>query len=416
MQIIIVGAGIGGLTCALSLAAAGFRPKVLESVRAPTPLGVGINLLPHATRELTELGLLSDVRGLGVDIEELVYLTSYGRKVWSEPRGVSAGYHWPQIAVHRGRFQMMLVEKVRAELGPDAIEFGAAVEHVQAQSDGAKVIGNRRADSSPFEHFADIVVAADGIHSAVRKQFFPREGRPSWNGVTLYRGITRVPAASVSPRMIWAGYSEQKFACYPISIDEDRDEAILNWICDLQTAERGSVPPEDWYLPADRQPLLERYRDWRWDGIDVPALVEAADGIWQFPMVDRDPLPRWNRGNVTLLGDAAHPMYPIGSNGATQAIIDGRVLALHLKASPDIRSGLETYERDRRETTSSIVLLNRAHGPDQVLELAHQRAPTQAEDLDKLLPMQERERIAADYKQVAGFDPTRLNGRPSYST
>jgi 2-polyprenyl-6-methoxyphenol hydroxylase-like FAD-dependent oxidoreductase len=310
---------------------------------------------------------------------------------------------------------MMLLEKVRAELGPDSIEFGVSVEHVRLRPDGALVTGHRRADESPFEQFADVVLAADGIHSAIRKQFFPGEGRPSWNGVTLYRGVTRVPATGVSPAMIWAGHSKQKFACYPIAIDQERNEALLNWICDLQTAERGSVPSENWNLPADSRPLLDRYLGWRWDGIDVPALVEAADGVWEFPMVDRDPLPQWTNGHVTLIGDAAHPMYPIGSNGATQAIIDGRVLARHLKLSTEISSGLEAYERDRREWTSKIVLLNRAHGPDQVLELAQQRAPTPAHDLNRLLPMQERERIAADYKQVAGFDPVSLNHHPSYS-
>jgi 2-polyprenyl-6-methoxyphenol hydroxylase-like FAD-dependent oxidoreductase len=414
MRIVIVGAGIGGLTCALSLAAAGFRPRLLECVAKPAPLGVGINLLPHATRELTELGLLDDLGKLGVQIEELVYLTADGREVWAEPRGLSAGYKWPQIAVHRGRLQMFLLDQVRMRLGDDAVDFGASVERVD---DGVAetVICGRRRDGSRFEVPANLVIAADGIHSAVRKQFFPDEGRPSWNGVTLFRGVTRMSCDDRPARMIWAGHSQQKFAGYPIAKYEGRGELLFNWICDLKTGEPGSVPSEDWNRPADAQPLIERYRDWRWNGVDVPALIEAAEGIWQFPMVDRDPLPRWTHGRVTLLGDAAHPMYPIGSNGATQAIIDGRALAYHLARSSNVESALAAYEAERREATSRIVLLNRAHGPDQVLELARQRAPTAEHDLNLLLPATERQQIADAYKKVAGFDPATLNQRRSYS-
>jgi 2-polyprenyl-6-methoxyphenol hydroxylase-like FAD-dependent oxidoreductase len=132
-------------------------------------------------------------------------------------------------------------------------------------------------------------------------------------------------------------------------------------------------------------------------------------------MVDRDPLPRWTFGRASLLGDAAHPMYPIGSNGATQGVIDARAFAFHLATASSPDEGLARYEAERRPATERIVLMNRANGPDQVMELAEQRAPDPQDDLDAALPMAERQAIADRYKQVAGFDPQTLNARPSYS-
>jgi hypothetical protein len=377
---------------------------------------VGINVLPHAVREMAELGLLDKLVKLGVPITDLVYRMADGRVVWHEPRGLQAGYGWPQVAVHRGRLQMMLIEEVQAALGPDAIHFNHALADLQLTQQGATLqFVDRDSRVGVATVQADLVIGTDGIHSAVRKHFYPNEGIPKWSGVSLFRGTTVLPAGQVGALMHWTGHSRQKFAGYPISIDPYSGEILFNWICDLRTAEPGSTPREDWNYRVERAPLLPRYQNWQWTGIDVPAIVAASSEVFEFPMVDRDPLPQWTHGRVTLAGDAAHPMYPIGSNGATQGIIDARALAFHLAIQPDVDAALAGYEAERREATSRIVLTNRAHGPDKVLEIAAARAADPAVDLDVVFPMAERAQIGQDYKLIAGFDPQLLNARRSYT-
>ena len=416
MRIAIVGGGIVGLTTAVSLARVGFRPTVYEAVRNPSPLGVGINVLPHAVRELTELGLLERLQGIGVSIEDLVYRMADGREVWHEPRGLAAGYDWPQIAVHRGRLQMMLLDEVRSTLGPQAVRFGHALASLRL-GDGVVALDfvDRETGAPQGGIEADVVIGADGIHSAVRRQFYPKEGIPKWSGVSLFRGTTLLPKGQVGALMHWTGHSRQKFAGYPIAIDPKTGEILFNWICDLKTAEAGSTPREDWNRRVDRAPLLPRYENWQWPGIHVPSIVAAASEVFEFPMVDRDPLPRWTHGRVTLAGDAAHPMYPIGSNGATQGILDARAIAYHLATGADPDLALAAYEVERREATSRIVLTNRAHGPDKVLEIAAALTVDPTTDLAEAFPMDERARIAQDYKRIAGFDPVLLKQRPSYT-
>jgi 2-polyprenyl-6-methoxyphenol hydroxylase-like FAD-dependent oxidoreductase len=408
MDIAIVGGGIVGLTAALSLAAGGFRPTVYEAVTELRPLGAGINLLPHAVRELAELGLLEGLRQIGVEIEGLDYHMADGRAVWREKRGLPAGYRWPQIAIHRGLFQFFLRDAVVKRLGPEAIRTGHALERFEAGNDGVRL------------HFrngitigASVAIGADGIHSTVRRQLYPAEGRPKWNGVSLFRATTRLPAGGFGPRMLWAGHADQKFIAYPIA--REGDEIVLNWVCDLRTGEPGAEPFEDWNRTADRATLVPRYAGWCWDGADIPAILAQSSEVYEFPMVDRDPLPRWSFGRVTLAGDGAHPMYPIGSNGATQGIIDARALTYHLARAADPVAGLAAYEEARREPTSRIVLGNRAQGPDKVLELARLRAGEPTIDLARVLPMAEREEIAAGYRRLAGFDPELLNARQSWS-
>jgi len=415
MRILIIGAGIGGLTTALSLHAAGFRPVVCEAVARPAPLGVGINLLPHATRELTALGLLGDVQALGVDIGELVYLTRHGREIWREPRGLAAGYAWPQIAIHRGRLQMILLDRVRERLGPDSVKFDHALSDFELHEGGVTARFTGRDGAGRGSETADLMIAADGIHSVVRRRFYPGEGLPKWNRVTLWRSTARLQDYPLAGTMLWSGHSRQKFVAYPIEQDAQTGETLLNWICDLK-AETGDTPArEDWNRPGDPEAILGPFADWRWPGIDVPAIIRSAGSLYEFPMVDRDPLPRWTFGRATLMGDAAHPMYPIGSNGATQAIIDARALAYHLHRGPDVDTALAAYEAERREATARIVLMNRAQGPDRVMDLAFERAPEPGDDLDARLPMAERAAIAADYKRVAGFDPAALNAKPGYA-
>ncbi|RYD45610.1 MAG: flavin-dependent oxidoreductase [Sphingomonadales bacterium] len=415
IDIAIVGGGIVGLTAALSLHSGGFRPTVYEVVAKPAPLGVGINLLPHAIRELAELGLLDDLRAKGVAIDDLHYLTASGAPVWHEPRGLTAGYRWPQIAIHRGELQMYLLSKVIERLGPAAVRSGH--ELIDVQSKGARVqarFADRIAGGESLIG-ADLLIGADGIHSAVRRQYYPAEGAPRWNGITLWRSTSPVTAPLGGKAMIWAGSSRQKFVAYPIGKDPETGLDRLNWICDLKIADADSPPPRDWNRTGDRADFLPQFADWRWSGIDVPAIIKASGPIYEFPMVDRDPLPQWTFGRATLMGDAAHPMYPIGSNGATQGIIDARVFAWHLSKAPTVDEALRGYEGDRREFTAKIVLMNRQQGPDRVLDLAAERLGVGSRALDECLPMAERAEIAVGYKQTAGFSPVELNERPSFS-
>jgi 2-polyprenyl-6-methoxyphenol hydroxylase-like FAD-dependent oxidoreductase len=412
LDIAIVGGGIAGLTTALSLHAAGFRPTVHEAVQSPAPLGVGINLLPHAVRELAELGLLDELLALGVAITDLNYLTTSGERVWHEPRGLAAGYHWPQIAIHRGQLQMFLIAKVQQRLGARAVRFGTALIGVEPQGARVEARFADRTSGAETSLSADLLIGADGIHSAVRRRFYPDEGMPRWNGITLWRSTSPVAAPMGGKAMIWAGWSGQKFVAYPIGPDPDTGQPRLNWICDLQRAAADTPPPRDWNRPGDRDDFLPLFAGWRWAGVDVPAIVAASGPIYEFPMVDRDPLPQWTFGRVTLLGDAAHPMYPIGSNGATQCIIDARVLAWHLAKAQSVEQALAGYEADRRDATARIVLMNRQQGPDRVLDLARERLAGGG-NLADVLPMAERSSIADSYKRAAGFDPAILNGRAS---
>lgn len=417
MKVAIVGGGITGLTTALSLHAAGVSCVVFEAVAQPAPLGVGINLLPHAMRELTELGLQPELRAAGVAIDELVYLTKHGAPIWREPRGQAAGYAWPQIAIHRGELQMLLLRAVQTRLGPDAVRFGHALSDLELNDDGVVAHFRDRSGAALGSYRAEALAAADGIHSAVRRKFYPDEGLPKWNGVSLYRSTSRVGKVLGGRSMLWAGHARQKFVAYPIGYDPATGETLLNWICDLKTADADPTTPpkEDWNRTGERTGLEPRYKEWAWPGVDVPELIASSGEIFVFPMVDRDPLPRWTHGRATLLGDAAHPMYPIGSNGATQGIIDARAFAYHLATAPSPDEALARYEAERRPATERIVLMNRANGPDQVLELAEQRAPGRNDDLDAALPMAERQAIADDYKRIAGFDPATLNARRSYT-
>ena len=412
-SIAIIGAGMGGLAAALSLHKCGFKPVVYESASQLAQMGVGLNVLPHATRELAELGLLAELTAAGVEIDELLYRDQWGRPVWQEPRGLAAGYHWPQIAIHRGSLQSLLADAVTARLGANAIRLGHALKELE--TDDHRVTA-RFANGASIE--TDLLIGADGIHSVVRSHFYPSEGPPKWRGGSLFRATTLLPHKFLGGRsQLWAGYAARKFVAYPIRYDSNTGETLVNWVCDLNhgATEVPAPPRQDWNRLADVTNVLPSFDRWNWSDVNVPGLIKGAQHIFEFPMVDRDPLPLWTHGRVTLLGDAAHPMYPIGSNGATQAIIDGRVLAFHLATAPSLDEALAQYESMRRPATSRIVEMNRANGPDQVIELANQRAPARDDDLDRQLPLSERKEIADNYKKIAGFDPNGLNVRSSYN-
>ncbi|TYB71325.1 flavin-dependent oxidoreductase [Nonomuraea sp. PA05] len=391
MRVVIAGAGIAGLTAALSLHAAGITDvTVHEAVRELHPLGVGINILPHAIRELIELGLGDRLAAIAVATADLTFLTSRGQRIWSEPRGLDAGYLWPQYSIHRGRLQLMLLEAVRERLGPDSVVLGSPV--------------------TGLDHDADLLVGADGIRSGVRQALFPDEGEPLPGGDVLWRGTTYARPFMTGRSMLMVGDSTQKLVIYPIAPPGDDGAQLINWA--VQRAARvDGVPRGDWNQPVSVEKVLPHVDGWHCDELDVRALIAGAHQVLEYPLVDRDPLPYWSTPTVTLMGDAAHPMYPTGSNGGTQAVIDARVLAYALANG----LGLEFYEEQRRPVTSGVVLANRGDGPEVILRLTHERAPDGFGDIEDVMPLAEREEIALRYKKLAGFEPATLNARRSWS-
>ena len=399
--VIIAGAGPGGLALALCLHQRGIPAVIREAAGELRPLGVGINLLPHAVRVLDGLGLRDALEQQAVRTSELRYVNKFGQLIWSEPRGVAAGYAYPQYSTHRGELQQLLLQAVRERLGADAVRTGCALETWRDGAEGITV-HLRGPDGAALELEGACLVAADGIHSVARRRLFPSEGPPRYSGRILWRAITEGAPFLDGRTMIMAGHQHQKFVAYPIA------SGLINWVAELDVPDW--IPPrQDWNRQVSPTRFRERFASWRFDWLDVPALIDAADAIYEYPMVDRDPLPRWTHGRMTLLGDAAHPMYPIGSNGASQAILDAEALASHLAASGDVAAALRAYDDERRPATASIVLLNRSNGPEQVMQLAEERAPDGFEDIHDIIPRAELEEIAARYKQVAGFSVEQVN-------
>ncbi|GAB4178118.1 MAG: flavin-dependent oxidoreductase [Roseiflexaceae bacterium] len=408
--VLIAGAGPGGLCLALALHQHGIPVEVFETVPEIRPLGVGINLLPHAVRVLNALGLAADLAALGIQTAELSYYNKFGQLIWAEPRGLAAGYAYPQYSIHRGELQTMLLAKVQERLGAEHLHLGWALEGWQEQQ-GAIEASFRSRGGEIRAVPGRCLVAADGIHSVARRTLYPNEGLPRFSGRILWRAVSEGLPFLSGRTMIMAGHQAQKFVCYPISrAHEQRGAALLNWVAELSLPD-GAPPPQDWNRRVPKERFLAEFVDWRFDWLDVPSLISSAEVIYEYPLVDRDPLPRWSHGRLTLLGDAAHPMYPIGSNGASQAILDAECLADQLSQVGDVEQALTAYDELRRPATAKIVHMNRANGPEQVMQLAEERAPQGFGDIEAVIPRHELEEIAARYKQAAGFTLQDVNRR-----
>jgi 5-methylphenazine-1-carboxylate 1-monooxygenase len=405
MKIVIAGAGIGGLTAAMCLHRAGFDVHVYEAVGEMRPLGVGINIQAGAIRILSGLGLEPALAATGIETRELRYANRHGQTIWADPRGRHAGLPWPQFSIHRGELQMILFNAAREMLGKDRIKFGRRIARF-AQHHGKVTAHFADRDGMPVENVeADILIGADGIHSAVRAHYHPNEGPPRWQGIQMWRGVTVGKPYLGGATMVQAGHHNQKFVCYPISrAHAEKGEALINWICDLHMGDGAMPPREDWNKPGRLEDFLPRFADWNFGWLDVPEVIRNAHTILEFPMVDRDPLPGWSHGHITLLGDAAHPMYPIGSNGASQAILDGEAIAQELLAGDDPAKALKRYEERRLPPTARIVESNRRKGIDVMLDIVEERAPQGFKELDSVLPPHELEKIVGDYKRLVAQD------------
>ncbi len=412
MTVLIAGGGIGGLAAALSLHAAGIPCRVFEQTRELRELGVGINTLPHAIRALGELGLLPALDRAGIRTRRLIYANRFGQSVWEELRGVDAGFDAPQFSIHRGRLHGVLRAALRERLGADGVRTGHRLIDFSANDRGVRA-RFAQLDGRIVSEEGAALIGADGIHSVVRARLNPGEGPPAWSGIMLWRGATEWPVHEDGRTMVISGGNAAKFVFYPIAADPDRPATRLtNWAVMARIADGRTPPPrrEDWNRPGTLADLLPFVRDrFRLDFVDPLALIEATGTFWEYPCCDRDPLARWSAGRVTLLGDAAHPMYPVGSNGASQAVLDAVALGRHLAANPDVATALAAYEAERRPPTSEIVLSNRRGGPERVIDAIEARAPDGFSDIETVMEHAEREAIVRGYATMAGFAKEQVN-------
>jgi 2-polyprenyl-6-methoxyphenol hydroxylase-like FAD-dependent oxidoreductase len=404
MKITIVGGGIGGLSLALALHQRGLACEVYETVPEVKELGVGITLLPHAMRELAALGLQPAIEAVGIENEESVFFNRFGQFIYREPRGRHAGYDLPEIGIPRGKLHRLLYEAALARLGPGAIHTDRRCTGVAQDDSGATVSFTQTSTGQALPPVrTDVVIACDGVNSTVRRQFYPDE-TVAFAGINTWRGVTRhQPILTGKSYMRIGSIGTGKMVIYPI-VDKLDGEGLqlINWVAEIQ---QGNAAMNDWNREGELRDFVDLFRDWRFPWLDVPALITSAEQILEYPMVDKDPVPQWTFGRVTLLGDAAHPMYPRGSNGSAQAIIDGRTLAEQLAGcGGDARAALLAYEKLRLAPTTNIVLTNRSVPPDFInIKVDELSGGKPFANIDELISQQELREISEHYKKVAGF-------------
>ena len=405
MKAIIVGGGIGGLTTALMLRSRGISCELYEQSETIRELGVGINTLPHAIRELAGLGLLDKLDEVAIRTYELFYLTRHGQQVWHEKRGLDAGHDVPQFSVHRGRLQGVIHQAVIDRLGADAIRTGCRLGSFTQDEGGVSAHFFDRSGAHVHTARGDILIGADGIHSKVREMLFPDEGGPCWNGLMLWRGATDWPAFLTGRSMIIAGGLNAKAVIYPIAPGSSPASRLTNWAVLVRIGDGSSPPPrrEGWSVLGRREEMMPYVTSFSIPQVDFAGMIKATPEFWEYPCCDRDPLPYWSSGRVTLLGDAAHPMYPVGSNGASQAILDARCLADALVRAEHPRQALLEYEKKRLPMTADIVRSNRRGGPEGVIDAVEQLAPDGFDNIDNVLSYSQREAIVRGYATKAGF-------------
>jgi 2-polyprenyl-6-methoxyphenol hydroxylase-like FAD-dependent oxidoreductase len=413
-SILVIGGGIGGLTLALCLHRNGIPCRVVEAVAEVRPLGVGVNILPHAAAELAQLGLQNELLRHCVQTDEANFFNRFGQLIHREPLGRAAGYAHPQMSIHRADLHGVLLAAVRERLGEGAVLFDRRVARVEQDEDGVTISftpGRDGATPEPLRGSA--AIGADGIHSVMRRQFYPSEGEPKYTGYNMWRGVARWPPILTGASMTRAGWLKTgKMVIYPIHHDVDGEgRQLINWVFEVETEKHRSR--RDWNRPGDVEDVIPYVRDWVFEWLDLPAMLRASDVVLEFPMVDQDPLPRWTFGRLTLLGDAAHPMVPRGSNGAGQSILDARCLAdLLARHADDPETALKAYEAERLPATTQVVLTNRKTPPDAILGEVYARTGDRPfARIEDVMSREEMLAITGGYKRIAGYDLETLKAR-----
>ena len=407
-MVLVIGGGVGGLTLALSLHQAGIACRVFEAAPGIKALGVGINLLPHGMREFTELGLQERLAAVAVETQELRFYNRYGQFIFREARGRRAGYEWPQLSIHRADLHEVLLNCVFERLGSDAFLTGHKCVSVSEENNRVTA---KFENGTSFE--GSCAIGCDGIHSSVRKLLFPGEGPPGYQGINMWRGVTRMKPFLTGASMATAGWLEVgKMVIYPIRRELDAGgRQLINWVAEIQSPRNVM---QDWNLGGKIEDFYPVFQEWNFDWLDCAALIRNADQVLEYPMVDRDPLPYWTKGRVALLGDAAHPMYPRGSNGAGQAILDARALAGCLKRNKEVPEALKAYEAARLKAANDLVLMNRANPPDAILREVWKRSGDKPyARIEDVISNAELVAMSDAYKRVAGFERDSLARRGS---
>jgi len=411
--VLIAGAGLGGLSLALTLNEIGVPCIALESVAELKPLGVGINLQPNAVRELYALGFTEEqLNRNGIQTEEWALVGLNGKDVYTEPRGIKAGYQWPQYSIHRGALQMMLHDTAVERLGADAIRTGMRVTGYRNHDQGVTALLEDRAGNK-LEIEGSLLIAADGLHSAVRAQMHPDQPPIQWGGAIMWRGVTKGKPIRTGASFVGFGTHHHRVVFYPISQpDPDTGLADINWIAEITVDNTGGWQHGDWNKKVSHDEFIHHFEDWQHDWIDVPAMLLGAEEVFEYPMIDRDPVPTWLDGNVALLGDAAHVMYPTGSNGASQAIMDARHLGAAMLDHGVTAQALKFYDEQLCKSIGEVVLRNRGAGPFGLLNLLDDRCGGIFEDIEEVIPESERNDFMQVYKNAAGYAIDSLNSAP----
>ena len=411
--VLIAGGGIAGLAMALTLQQIGVPCQVYEAVGELQPLGVGINLQPNAVRELYDLGLdAAALDTIGIQAREWALVGRNGNDVYAEPRGLLAGYKWPQYAVHRGRLQMLLLDAVRRRLGPQAVQLGQRVAGYRQDGQGVTALIETRSGERR-EVQGRLLIAADGLHSAVRAQMHPQQPPIQWGGAIMWRGTTPGRAIRSGASFVGLGSLRHRVVLYPISPpDPATGLSTINWIAEITVDNAGGWTQGDWNRRVRVEDFIHHFEGWNYGWLDVPAMLRGAAEVFEYPMIDRDPVPTWVDGRVALMGDAAHVMYPVGSNGASQAIVDARVLGAAMVEHGVTPQALQAYDGRLCKDISALVLRNRGAGPFGLLGLVDERCGGVFDNIDDVIPQAERDEFMARYKQAAGFAIETLNAAP----
>lgn len=406
MTVLIAGGGIAGLALGLTLHQIGVPFRVYEASGEIRPLGVGINLQPNAVRELFDLGLEAGLDEIGVRTREYGFYSKFGHEIWVEPRGAAAGYDWPQFSVHRGKLHILLYETLIARAGADSVVTGARAAGFETGDQAHLQLENETVEG-------DLIIACDGIKSAIRAQMVPGEGDPIWNGAVLWRAISRAPAFRDGSSMALIGHGTQRVVAYPISEpDPETGLCDMNWIAEKVFDPTDGWSRDDWNKPVDPAIFADDFADWRYDWFDSPTLIDGATEVLEYPMVDREPLDQWTHGRVTLLGDAAHATYPVGSNGASQAVLDARVLGAAFLEHGVGPEALQAYEAIRRPPCNAVMRANRGEGPDAVMQWVEYRCGGEFDNIEDVIPLAELAAHADRYKQLSGMTVEAVNNAP----